>query len=178
MILWLILWTNTRIWISFCIFVYDTYIKPYLSKKKKKIKAKANAKQNQDEKENDNANENENDNNDLAKTKGIESIFIVCHSAGGIATTRLLNVRKSILPYIVGVAGTDTDFGRPKSDEAKIVFKEKLINFRASYQEKGTVLSAEDEFPKKVSAGHHKHQYTNAAAMDLVFKFFKEKQNK
>eukprot|EP01084_Bolivina_argentea_P276818 472412_1 len=137
------------------LFVYDNYIRPYLGKKNIDNESK------QQEINNDNDSENK-----------IENILIVCHSAAGIATTRLLNERKSILPYICGVAGTDVDFGRAKNDETKQVYQKYVVNYRASYQKLNTVLSDENEYPLRVSAGHSNHQYTSASSFDAIFKRF------
>eukprot|EP01084_Bolivina_argentea_P088735 160211_1 len=130
------------------LFVYDHYIKPYLSH----TDSSAAIAHDTDEKTNSYDPEQVDKNT-------IRNIVIVCHSAAGIATTRLLNERKCILPYIRGVAGTDVDFGRAKNDETKQVFRKYVINYRASYQDIGTVLSDKDEYPLRVSAGHTKHEY-------------------
>lgn len=82
---------------------------------------------------------------------GIENVFIVCHSAGGMATTRILNERtKYLLPRVRGVAGTDTFFGRASSSNVQKVYRERIVNWVTSREPIGTILG--DHTPKRVSA--------------------------
>ena len=101
----------------------------------------------------------------------IEHVLIVCHSAGGMATTRLLNERtKFLTPRIRGVAGTDTFFGRASTQRVQALYRKHIVNWVTSREPLGTILS--ESVPKRVSAGHTAHEYTSAAAMRHIFNFF------
>eukprot|EP00484_Ammonia_sp_Unknown_P005013 CAMPEP_0197073814 /NCGR_PEP_ID=MMETSP1384-20130603/210796_1 /TAXON_ID=29189 /ORGANISM="Ammonia sp." /LENGTH=439 /DNA_ID=CAMNT_0042512655 /DNA_START=52 /DNA_END=1371 /DNA_ORIENTATION=+ len=101
----------------------------------------------------------------------IENVLIVCHSAGGMATTRLLNDKtKHLLPRIRGVAGTDTFFGRAQTKQVQRVYERHIVNYVTSREELGTVLS--NTVPKRLSAGHSAHEYTSASAFAQIFSYF------
>merc|ERR1712154_402920 len=101
----------------------------------------------------------------------IKNILIICHSAGGMATTRLLNDKTEyLLPRIRGVAGTDTFFGRAQNKEIQEVYKRHIVNWVGSSQDLGTILS--ETVPKRVSAGHSAHEYTSASAFPQIMSYF------
>ena len=101
----------------------------------------------------------------------IKNVLIVCHSAGGMATTSLLNDKtKYLLPRIRGVAGTDTFFGRASNKQIQEVYKKHIVNWVTSSQPLGTLLS--NTVPKRVSAGHNSHEYTSASAFPQIMSYF------
>ncbi len=101
----------------------------------------------------------------------IKNVLIICHSAGGMATTRLLNdKRKYLLPRIRAVAGTDTFFGRAQNKAIQQVYGRSIVNWVTSPQPLGTILS--HTVPKRVSAGHAAHEYTSAAAFPQIMSYF------
>ena len=102
----------------------------------------------------------------------IKHVLIVCHSAGGIATSRLLNDRtKYLLPRIRGVAGTDTFFSKAKNKNVESVYKKRIVNWVTSTEPLGTILS-DTTVPKRVSAGHTAHEYTSASAFKHIMNYF------
>merc|ERR1712154_236686 len=101
----------------------------------------------------------------------IQNVLIICHSAGGMATTRLLNNKTEyLLPRIRGVAGTDTFFGKPLNKEIQEVYNKRIVNWVTSSQPLGTILS--NTVPKRVSAGHQAHEYTSASAFPQIISYF------
>merc|ERR1712228_647734 len=101
----------------------------------------------------------------------IKNVLIVCHSAGGIATTHLLNDRtEHLLPRIRAVAGTDTFFGKAKNKKIQNVYKQRIVNWVTSSEPLGTILS--ESVPKRVSAGHSAHEYTSASAFKQIMNYF------
>ena len=102
----------------------------------------------------------------------IKNVLIVCHSAGGMSATTLLNDKqKYLLSRIRGVAGTDTFFGHAKNKKVQQVYKRYVVNWVASSQSTGTILS-NTTIPKRVSAGHNSHEYTSAAAFPQIISYF------
>jgi len=172
-----------------CVYVFDTYVKPYL----------AGAAVNADDSNNNN-NNNADDDDEKKNTQAdpatsvIQNLLILAHSAGGRRTTFLLKERGDIVQqYVKAIAFTDIKDPKEqlfkyqvngadekaKAQIAKKIYQECAVNWVKSKEKKldEPMKKMKGAVCKRVSSGHSEHKYTTPNAYSSIVKFFDERQN-
>lgn len=116
----------------------------------------------------------------FAKRAAAKDVVIVAHSAGGWCTLGLLRERgDEILPKLRAIAFTDSvhsvlSWDPPHVRDAIIKLAQNWIQSDEPLDTPSRLLGSDSGCPC-VSAGHPKHEYTSASAIESVFRFLHDR---
>eukprot|EP01130_Rhizamoeba_saxonica_P010068 TRINITY_DN4123_c0_g1_i1.p1 TRINITY_DN4123_c0_g1~~TRINITY_DN4123_c0_g1_i1.p1 ORF type:complete len:342 (+),score=60.13 TRINITY_DN4123_c0_g1_i1:47-1072(+) len=112
----------------------------------------------------------------LINTHAAEKISIIAHSAGGYNTVTLANLYPEYLAKVISIAFTDSVHS-PLGNEShtQAILEEKAKNWVTSNDILDTPVYTRKGDAQRVSAGHVRHEYTSASAIESVFAFLEER---